>query len=246
MAKVKHENYGWVAEDGPGSWATIIYDSKTGKWVNANTYDPVADDNNGSPKVDSGGNGVLNNQPSDSDKTPPQYSNGSSPPTQQPVKPDDVTPVAAPGVDGNTKKFTKVEPEDLSRIAAVLETLVQPLNDYSTELGGIDVKAGHFNQAKNLRQLVGGQRIQGGLVETYITNIGNVTDGFKAMIKALNKMATLYKNADDMANGNANDVQSILSGVVNAMGGNAPGSIPGYQPPDDDDKNNDKKNDKGK
>jgi hypothetical protein len=248
MAKVKHENWGWVAEDGPGSWATIYYDSTTGKWINSNTGQPVADDNNGAPKVDSGGNAVLNGNSTggDSDKTPPQYGNGSPPPTDQPVKPDDVTPIAAPGVDGKTGKFTKVEPEDLSRIAAVLETLVQPLTDYSTELESIDVKAGHFNQAKNLRQLVGGQRIQGGLVDTYVTNIGNVVGGFQAMIKALNKMATLYKNADDMANGNANDVQNILSGVVNGMGGNAPNSIPGYQPPNDDDKHDDSKNDKGK
>jgi len=251
MAKIEQKPWGWVVEDGrpgSGSWATIILDRTTGKWRNFNTGEPVADDNNGSPKVDPGGNAVLNGNSSngDSDKTPPQYSNGSPPDSPPPFKPNDVVPVPAPGVDGKTGKFTKVEPEDLSRIAAVLETLVQPLTDYSTELESIDVKAGHFNQAKNLRQLVGGQRIQGGLVDTYVTNVGNVVGGFQAMIKALNKMATLYKNADDMANGNANDVQNILSGVVNAMGGSAPNSIPGYQPPNDDDKNNDNKNDKGK
>jgi hypothetical protein len=249
MAKIKQENWGWVVEDNPrgGSWATIILDSETGKWINSNTREPVADDNNGSPSVDSNGNAILNGNSTGGDSdTPPSYSNGSPPDSSLPFKPNDVVPVAAPGVDGKTGKFTKVEPEDLSRIAAVLETLVQPLTDYSTELESIDVKAGHFNQAKNLRQLVGGQRIQGGLVDTYVTNIGNVVGGFQSMIKALNKMATLYKNADDMANGNANDVQNILSGVVNAMGGNAPNSVPGYQPPNDDDKNDDNKNDKGK
>ena len=50
------------------------------------------------------------------------------------------------------------------------------------------------------------------------------------MVKALNKMATLYKDADDMSKGNANDVQNALSDVVTAMGGNAPTSLPGGAP----------------
>jgi hypothetical protein len=236
MAKIKEETWGWVVEDGPGSWATIMYDASKSVWVNWNTGEPVADDDHGKPRVDSEGNGVLSGQPPGDD--PPKevdpYKGGSPVPGGPDKTPDDQPPTVAPGVDPNKKKFTKVEPQDLVRIANVLDTLVQPLTNYSTDLEGINIKAGHFTQAKNIKQLIGGHHIQGGLVETYVTNIGNVVGGFRAMITALNKMAKLYKNADDMSKGNANDVQNILSGVVSAMGGNAPTSIPGYQPPDDD------------
>jgi len=234
MAKIKQEMTGWYVEDGPGSWAWMRYDGDKRVWVNANTGASVADDNNGAPKTDSNGNAVLSQAGgSDPPKDVEAYKNGSPVPGSSNKKLDDKPPTVAPGVDSSTKKFTEVAPEDLSKIGTVLDKLVQPLTNYSTELEGIGIKAGHFTQAKNIKQLVGGHHIQGGLVETYVTNIGNVTDGFKAMVKALNKMATLYADADDMAKGNANDVQNVLSSVVAAMGGNAPTSLPGYQPPDD-------------
>ena len=154
MARIKKEPWGWVVEDGRpggGSYATIELDETTKKWVNSNTRVPVADDNNGEPKVDSGGNGVLNGNStangSDSNKLPSQYSNGAPVPGSSNKTLNDKPPTVAPGVDSTTKKFTEVVPEDLSKMGAVLDKLVQPLTNYSTELEGIGIKAGHFTQA---------------------------------------------------------------------------------------------------
>ena len=146
-------------------------------------------------------------------------------------------PIAADGVDAGSKHFTTVDPTVFPKIAAALDKVVTPLTEKVNPLSTVALKPGHFNAADRYKNLIGGQDTpDGGLVETYRTNVDSAIKIFSNMVTALKKLGEKYTTADDMANGNANDVQQIMHDAFAPLGLNVPTTVPGYTPPDTDTK----------
>lgn len=167
-------------------------------------------------------------KPTVDDVTP--YPDTTQPPPQENRTIDiTVKPIVADGVDANSGHFVKVDPSVFPNIANALDQLVGPLDEKLRPLATIALKPGHFNAATNYQNLIGGTnstKEDGNLVDAYTENIGMVVSIFENMVAALKKLGETYATAEDLSNANANDIQTVMSGVLAPLGQNVPTSVP--------------------